>query len=208
MPSISESIAAGADDAHSDLGALTDLFYSTLNRVVWGEITAGPTTGSSDLQLQTFGLRFTSIDIPQGATISSAGLTVQARQELTSTGGDPTAQIWGEDVDNSTAWNSTSNGPANRTKTTSASTLTPTTTTYSSYEIDVTSIVQDIVNRAGWASSNDMAFIGEQYPLLGTIDRLGYIGAYESTLTEAQLDVTYTTGSTAAATFVPKMNVY
>ncbi len=100
--------------------------------------------------LSTAGLRFTGFSSSlQGATVSSATLTIQ----ISAVNGSPDLNVYGEDADSAAAWSS-SRLPSSITKTTASTNITPTAT--GSLDIDVTSIVQEIVNRSGWAS--DIAF--------------------------------------------------
>lgn len=184
-PTVNEQIVNGSDNASSNDFYLfgTQFFtdYQTLR--------AGC---SSSFALVHFyaGLRFITIAIPQGDSISSALITVR----VTSVTGSPQVRVYGNDVDDAPVWSS-SNLIKNITKTTALATITPTGTGY--YSFGVTGIVQEIVDRAGWSSSNDMAF--------GFFDQIGFTFNYFSfaglahpTLDEAQLDIVYTTGGGGA----------
>lgn len=98
--------------------------------------------------------RFTSVTIPQGQTITSATLTLEA----TSNDSD-TIHLWiyGIAEDNTA---SLSSDPDGRTKTTARRQYDQAGVTGGNlYVIDVTTIVQEILNRGGWASGNALAFI-------------------------------------------------
>lgn len=98
------------------------------------------------------GLRFLSVDVPPGATITSATITL----DVTSIAGTPETTVYGVDVDDAAAWADPGNLPGNA-STTTASASGPTAT--GSQQVTVTNIVQEIVDRGGWASGNDMAFV-------------------------------------------------
>ncbi len=128
--------------------------------------------GSSDLELiydssrgnQVVGIRFQNIQIPNGYNITGAYIEFSA-DETSSTTTDLT--IYGEDIDDapifSSGWGSNHN-ISNRTKTSASKSWSPEawTTVHATYQTtELKSIVQEIVNRAGWAAGNDMVFIIE-----------------------------------------------
>jgi len=93
------------------------------------------------------GFRFTGFSSGlQGASVSSATLTIEI-DSLEST--SPAVKIYGEDADSAAAWSS-SRAPSSITKTTNSTSVTLNAT--GSLDIDVTSIVQEIVNRGSWSS--------------------------------------------------------
>ncbi|WP_245429263.1 hypothetical protein [Mesorhizobium sp. WSM3860] len=126
-------------------------------------------TNVSDLELgfdsstrQTVGLRFTGIDIPQGAIITSAYIQFQANEVKT---GATSLLIKGQDTDDASAFTSTSFNVSSRATTDASTAWTPDPwTTVGAHGLaertpDLTAIVQEIVNRSGWAALNDMAFL-------------------------------------------------
>jgi hypothetical protein len=149
--SVSEQVGASADDAEEPAaGGTTD-------------------TGSSDLELihdtgvdQIVGLRFQTVAVPQGATISNAFIA------FTANGGDSADAdlvISGQDTDDAAVFTETSNNIGNRTTTTATVAWDnipawttdengPDTTTP-----DLSTIIQEIVDRPGWVSGNDIVFI-------------------------------------------------
>lgn len=121
--------------------------------------TSNQTCGTGSSNAGYVGSRFTSIAIEQGATINRATL----RLSLTSitTSGTQLPQIKGHDHDNS---------PALGTSTNYLSGLTQTTASHGNYfriddlgagyyEVDVTDIVQEIIDRVSWASGNAITLI-------------------------------------------------
>lgn len=108
-----------------------------------------------DINTVTAGIRFTNVTVPQGSTISSAYLTFTARYTNTDT---VLTKVYGIDQDDTA---SMSSDPTGRTKTTAAvdwdSTNHTQNTAYQSP--DIKTIVQEIVDRAGWSSGNDMGFL-------------------------------------------------
>lgn len=148
MPTISVNIAAGADDGQENVfnGAFSGTSYAgTVFR-------AGKKLQLNGLdKVQWVGaLRFQSVNIPQGSTVSSATLTLKKALTV----GTPAIQIYGGAQNNAAAW-----GVGNRVltlpKTTNKTSLDTTNATSSN---NVTAIIQEIVNRAGWVANNAAAF--------------------------------------------------
>ncbi len=125
-------------------------------------------TTSSDLEmcddggtLQIVGMRFQNIAIPQNAVISDVRLSFYAD------GNHSTATsltIYGQAIDNAPTFSSSNYNISNRTKT-SASVAWSSVSTWSdnvTYQSpDLSTIVQELVSRSGWASGNDIVFIIE-----------------------------------------------
>ncbi len=124
--------------------------------------------GSLDLDFvrsggnQTVGLRFNGLSIPPGAIIANAYIQFTAnatRSETTS------LTIEGEAVDNAMIFTRANGNVSSRPRTTSSAAWLPapwTTVSEAGNDqrtVDLSSIVQEIVNRSGWASNNSLAFI-------------------------------------------------
>lgn len=181
-PTVNEEIVAGADDASSlwnNYGA------SFLNF----------TDGSTELLAGTFidgiyrgyaGLRFQTLAIPNAASIDSATLTI----DIISIDGMPSVRVYAADVDDAGVFSSPSNRIKNVVRTTAFAAIAPSAT--GTFTAGVTSVVQEVINRAGWASNNDIAF--PMVPqAVGGGDNSFQFAAYEhTTRDEAQLDITYT----------------
>ena len=147
------------------------------------------------------GLRWSSVAVPQGATITSATLTYtkNAGGSPADIAGTPTCRVTAVASDSAAQWSS-SIRPSNTSKTTAYTDHTGTSGSGTA-SINVTSIVQEVVNRAGWASGNAMAF-----NLVGTSALAGNMrGLYDSsTANPPTLEVVYTAGggSTAIPVFM------
>lgn len=130
--------------------------------------------------------RFLAITGPvSGATINSATIT----HNCTVVTGTPNTTCYGVDVDDAAQFTNPTNLPSNATKTTASSDADPAGT--GSRTINVVTQVQEIINRPGWASGNDMAFViddnagsGDNY---WACEDLGDAGT-----AEAYLDIDYT----------------
>lgn len=149
MAVLERRIASGADDVeqrgHSMSLSSTDL-----------ELIQDGTT------VQTVGLRFTGLDVPAGATITRAYIqftTDEASSVATS------LRIRGEDVNDAAAFTSATDNVSSRAVTDASVLWTPPAWTTvgaagaAQQTADLSAIVQEIVDRSGWAASNDMAFI-------------------------------------------------
>lgn len=112
---------------------------------------------------QWLGLRFQGIDIPNGAIVNSAYIEFTA-DESQSSGASMT--IYGQDDDNPSSFSGSSNDISSRTRTGASVTWSP--NGWSSEEIgpdtqtdDLSSIIQEIIDRPGWVPGNSMGFIFE-----------------------------------------------
>ena len=126
--------------------------------------------GSSDLELtsdggtnQLVGVRFLNINIPQGTTILSA--SIQFTTDETDSG-STSVTLRGEDTDNASVFSNSDYDISNRTLTSASvawNNIPAWNTTGQSganqRTPDLTTIVQEIVNRGGWSSGNAMAFV-------------------------------------------------
>lgn len=143
----SSKIINGKDDAEEHADGTIDLTGSRLNLQGAGN--------------RTIGLRFTDVHIPQGAPITSAKLTLTARTLGT---GNAFLTIRGQDSDNASAFSAATHNisdTANRPRTAASATYTsPDFDGHSAYDyesIDLSNIVQEIVDRNSWTSGNDLA---------------------------------------------------
>jgi hypothetical protein len=134
------------------------------------EAASGNTSlGSSDLELtldggshQTVGMRFTGIDIPQGATISNA--YIQFQVDETSTGAT-SLTVQGEAIGDAPTFASVSGNISSRARTASAVGWTPapwSTVGESGPDQqtpDISSVIQEVIYRPDWTSGNSIVII-------------------------------------------------
>jgi hypothetical protein len=123
---------------------------------------------SSDLELaydgtdQLIGMRFNGVDIPQGATITAAYIQFKVDEVSTA---DTSLQIRGEATDNAEVFKSTNGDISNRPLTAASVGWSPVPwTTVKEVGPDqqtppIATVIQEIVNRPGWASGNSLAVI-------------------------------------------------
>lgn len=155
---ISASIASNEDDAEEYLSdGSVDLTSSDLELCV--EEWVWPISDED----QWVGIRFSDIQIPQGATISNAYIQFTADENQS----DPAAiTIYGQAVDNANTFIDLDFNISSRPQTSASVSWTPVAwntddATSNEQTDDITSIVQEIVNRSGWQSGNSMAFLFE-----------------------------------------------
>ncbi|MEZ4959932.1 MAG: DNRLRE domain-containing protein, partial [Saprospiraceae bacterium] len=148
LGSISSMVSASSDDAEENLsGGAVSLTSNDIELVQ---------DGSSN---QQSGMRFNNITIPKGATITSA--YVQFTAKATNTGA-VTLTLSGQAIDNAPTFTSSSGNISSRTKTAATVSWSPADwniigQTYQTSNI--ASIIQEIVNRSGWASGNSMVIM-------------------------------------------------
>ncbi|MEM7350489.1 MAG: C25 family cysteine peptidase [Acidobacteriota bacterium] len=124
---------------------------------------------SSDMELvfdgttqQIVGLRFQDVTIPQGTTIVSAVLEFTTDETDT---GSTSIVINGQDADDASTFTTTNSDLSNRTTTTASvawSSLPAWNTVNEIHQSpDITTIVQEIIDRPGWSSGNALAILIE-----------------------------------------------
>lgn len=111
------------------------------------------------------GLRFLNLNIPQGYEIVSANLTLMAEEIY---GGIPETFIEGEDIDDSPTF-STYADYVGRDRTTASVSWTPSGWSIGTWytSSDISSVIQEIVNRPGWESGNDLSLFWRDAPGYG-----------------------------------------
>jgi hypothetical protein len=137
----------------------------------------------------TAGVRFTNVNIPAGATITSAYLKVTSSGWADS---NHLMKVYGIDEDNTA---SLASDPTGRTKTTAAVDWDITTEIDDNTVCtspDIKTVVQEIVDRGGWSSGNAMGFL----ILDDGSDDLNYFYDYEDDSTKAPLlEINYISSS-------------
>ena len=160
------NITTGVDDGYEEIGGS---FVDTATRLDIGHNTA--------YQCTTY-FRYSSVAIPQGATIVDAKITVKSLNNQSGTTCSTT--IKGDDVDNSATFTSSAK-PSGRTPTTAtvAWTNLPAFTTDTTYDTpDITDIIQEIVDRPGWSSGNALSIM--MFSTVSTPDARRNLHSYET----------------------------
>jgi uncharacterized repeat protein (TIGR01451 family) len=146
---VTSKINAGTDDAEENASGAVNLVSSDLELVY-------------DNSNQSIGLRFNNLSIPQGSTITSARIEFEV-DELD--WGTTNLNIFGHYTDDAPTFTSSAYNISNRTKTSNSvqwHNLVPWDVLDVKHKSpELYEIVQEIVNRSGWISGNDMAFIIE-----------------------------------------------
>ena len=139
---------------------------------------------------------FTTVSLPKGARIISATLKMYA--EASSAATTVKVKVGCEAADNPSAPTTWATLDA-RTLTTAYSAITlPAWTAGTQYSLDVTSAVQEIVNRAGWAAGNKIAILIQDNA--GTDTHKG--SSFDSaTYGDPTLEIVYTT-------FIPQIIIF
>jgi hypothetical protein len=138
-PDVTEEIAAAGDDGSENQGAATWFNNANIFGNYYGLI-------------RNAGFRFTTVAVAQAAVIANATFKLRVTGNYQ---GYATGKLYGADEDSSAQW-SDSIRPSNRTKT-AASTVIPSAGSSGIKSYDVTAVVQEIVDRAGWASGNNIS---------------------------------------------------
>lgn len=179
-PDITEEIVNLADDGMS--------YGSSWFNDIGGSIYFGEFSNNA----MDPGFRWRTVAVPQGATIDNATLKINVTGSSTDYGA---GTLWGDDSDDAATWQD-STRPATRTKTT-ASVPIPKAGSTGIKSYTVTDVVQEIVNRPGWVSGNDLAlFIIND----GANSRFTIIEDFSNAGTnEPTLEIDYTEGGGGAA---------
>lgn len=141
-------VAASGDDAEEKPSGSVDTTSTDLELVFDGSV-------------QTVGIRFAGLAVPRGATITSAYVQFTAdesQSEATS------LSIQGEAADNAAGYARTTRNITTRARTSAAASWAPTPWTAGQVAAaqrtpDLSAVVQEVVNRPGWASGNALALV-------------------------------------------------
>lgn len=182
---VNEQVGTGTDDAGHSLSNSCG-GWATNESLCPGECCSNA--------IGDFGARFQTVAVPQGATISSAILSIY-RSGAGICGNVLKLKIKGEDIDDAATFSTEANYNG-RTRTTAAIDWDNTfssTVWYNSPEIKT--IIQEIVNRGGWSSNNDLViFVANDGTVAGNFSQFS---SYDDNPTYApKLSITYTEGGT------------
>ena len=175
-------IATGTDDGHLAMTPNPDLWWNALNVIQ---------SGANIISA----FRFDNLSIPNGVTVTSAFITVSTSSSYSSNASY--LKIYGIDEDDTTTFSS---DPTGRDKTTANVDwdLPSGTDGFDKDYVtsDVSSIVEEIVNRGGWISGNALGFFFED-------DGSSFDQSWKSFETDdsycARLEVNYTGASPSAS---------
>ncbi len=180
MTVLNLQVSQGTDDGHEKDD--TNVPQHTINEVNLGDF------GSF---LTWILCRFQNVTIPKGATINSATFTVV--NQGGGAGDDADGTVYCEDIDDSPTISATDTDITGRTLTTASVSWLDLNIGVgnTSSPPDMASVIQEVVDRAGWASGNDLSVIG----VPNTNGRILNFESYEqSTANAAKLDIDYSAG--------------
>ena len=127
------------------------------------EISLDASNGNFDPEL--VGMRFRDIDIPQGATIDSAKIQFRVDDTNGANTSPITIRFYGEDTNDASSFSSSSDDISDRTRTSAYVDWTVPSWTSggdegaSQLSADLKTIIQEIVDRPGWSSGNDLVIM-------------------------------------------------
>lgn len=201
MPVLNLTVGASADDARTD-GTNNDAgrnVTATAGVTLTDTILSPGSHNSNDEW--TVGARFTAVTIPQGATINSATFSLKAQATYNAGANVIAYLVSAQAADNPGAFTVTGGNLniTNRPRTTAVSAQwTQTSVTGGTrYSIDITSVIQEIVNRAGWTSGNAIVILVDTHPNTTQgewQDYYAYDDATDRTNNPPQLSIDYTSG--------------
>ena len=189
MTTLNLQVATGGDDGHIDNVALSPNLTDNILNV--GNVNGNTTSVAA--------VRFTSVTVPNAATITSATLTVTGYSTY-STGSTISVIAACQNADNAAALAATTGNfnTTNRPRTTanSGGVNLASVTAGATYTFNLTSSVQEVVNRAGWASGNAIVVLLDNNG--SSASEWQELEAYNhSPSAAAKLDIVYSTGGGA-----------
>ena len=142
-------VAASSDDAEESALGVVTLNSSDLELV-------------QDSTLQTVGLRFASVAVPQGSLVPVAAIQFQA-DEVHS--GATALLIQGQAIDNAPTFTTATGNVSSRARTSASVVWTPPPwpvvgeAGFNQQTVDISPVIQELVNRPGWSAGNAIAII-------------------------------------------------
>jgi len=152
---VESRISSSSDDAEERMGGFGDGdIYLTNN-----DLRMIREVFNTDRRMW-WGLRFQNVDVPQGATITSAA--VEFRASSNSTGATASMTLWGQLASNPTTFTSSDFDISSRSRTSaSAAWSVPQWSNNNNYDTSsLTAIVQEIVDQPGWSANNALVIVG------------------------------------------------
>lgn len=193
VTSISRQVNAGNDDAgEKDDGTGFDASGSTLSMK----------SSTVDANRRNAGFVFDNITVPSGVIIVSATLQLYIFDSLYD---DPNVDIYGNDVDDANDFTTEADVTSRVTTTASVSWVDTAILTGWKNSPDIKTVIQEIVDRGGWASGNSICIL-----VKGKSDASKSFSTYayeQASATAAKLVITYAevSGATGAMSSVGKL---
>jgi len=154
-------------------------------RLVEATLKVYSNTDPANYNYRCSGVRFISVAVAQGATISSATFNINIGADY-----DFNGVVYGNNVDDANDFN-TEQDVIGRARTTANVSVVHDSWGVGAKAITVTSIIQEIVNRGSWGSGNDLALL-----FIANIDanKIGDYYAYDNGSNFASLDIIVAAG--------------
>jgi hypothetical protein len=156
MASQTWQVGASSDDCFRYVGS----GYDSINLAYGSETVGEGFWGEPGIRGKS-GMRFQNVTIPKGATIDTAYFQIYSENQQSGSGTNTI--IKGEDVDDAAAFSTKENYDAR--SRTSASVDWDITATWSEStwqdSPEIKTVIQEIVNRGGWSSGNDLVIFWE-----------------------------------------------
>jgi len=158
----------------------------------------------------TIAARFTGVTIPQGSTINSAAFQMRANATYSASPSVIRLYVSAQASDNAGALSSSS-GDLNTTarpRSTASATVVQTSITGGVWtSVTITSVIQEIVNRAGWSSGNAIVILVDTHEDT-TVGEWQDYDAYDGSAAGApKLDIDYGGASTALVDMIDSSGV-
>ncbi|MCP4598359.1 PilC/PilY family type IV pilus protein [Neptuniibacter sp.] len=196
---VQATVTAGSNDAYEISSNSYNGFVRNTRSSIWLNYRSG--------YYHTAGVRFSSVDVPKDADITSATIDFTVNNQRS---GSPQIDIYGQKSTNASAFSNYYYNLSNRTKTTAkvdwnipssynpgaGSILTaPYTAADTPPDTDLSAIVSEITSQSGWVSGNPMVFLFERQS--GNSSNYRQVYSYDGSNDDAPvLNITY--GSTQA----------
>lgn len=205
MTTLNLQVGSSAGDAHA--GSINNdsgrnvTTGANINSLTDNPLSPG-SHGANDEYTAAF--RFTSVNVPQGSTINSAVFKWTAQATYNAGANTVSFLVSAQASDNAPALTATgsgenlraSTGTAPRPRTTAVSAAWNQTSVVADteYSIDVTSVIQEIVNRVGWVSGNAIVILVDTNTTTTQSEWQDYYSYDGSTTKAAKLDIDYGAG--------------
>lgn len=180
MGQLIKQVAASSDDAVKDSGGNYSHMATTEKLI-----------RDASNNVQTFGFRFTSMTIPQGATINYAWLILNNQYR---TSQNTIVDIYGDDQDNSPTFSSL-DSPLDRTLTTANVEWDVNGDNWVAnkwaWSPNIASVIKEIVDRGSWSSGNALSIILKDGGGSGTFDGHDVIMYDQAAADSAKLIIVY-----------------
>ena len=180
MTTLNLQVAASTDDAWQNAAGTVDTTAAIIGTLSTGNMWAG--------------FRFNNVTVPQGATINTATLQLYLN---TTANDDLVADFYCEAADDAGTFTTGASNISSRSRTTAKASVSATAIGVGWYSVTgLAAAVEEVTDRAGWASGNDLAIILDA---LAGISFQCRTWDFDTSLA-AKLDIDYTAASAGQPT--------